>query len=223
MDSKKSKKKLFAIIGSSVLAFILTVVVSVAVTLAYFGDTDEASTTATMDKAVTVGLTVTEDAVQHVLPGEKVDVEAKATVEAGVSGAFVAIKVNPTTAAAEGVDGALATTAPAIVLADGSTWTKVGSYYYYTTEAGTDEDTSAQLKQVADGEVATLTGSFIVDETLDNDYAESTITVTFSVIVVQGEAFEDGKLVSNATISDALEMFDQYDDTIVTETQVEGN
>ena len=210
MDNKKSKKKLFAIIGSSVLAFVLTVVVSVAVTLAYFGGTGEGTNTATMDKAVTVGVTTTNATVADVLPGEKVTVDAKATVTAGVSGGFVAIKVETSANAGE----SLTMTAPTVTLADGSTWTKVGNYYYYTTAAGTDD--SAKLEQVADSEIATLTGSFVVDKTLTNEYAESTITVTFTVIVVQGEAFDaQGNAIAEPAIADALEMFDQFDENIV--------
>ena len=41
MEKRKSNKKLFAIIGGSVLAFVLTIALSVSITLAYFGQADQ--------------------------------------------------------------------------------------------------------------------------------------------------------------------------------------
>ena len=92
---KKNNKKLFAIIGGSVLAFILTIALSVSITLAYFGDTKQEGMTVNLDAAVTVGHSwqASETYDTKVLPGEGVDVSATANVTAGENGAFLAAKV----------------------------------------------------------------------------------------------------------------------------------
>ena len=213
MENKKNKKKLFAIIGASALAFILTVALSVSITLAYFGGKANGTQTVTLDKAVTVDYSTTATAeVKNALPGQKVDMNAKATVTSGASGAFVAMKVTVEAGKGTGT-GTLA--APTLTFADGETWTKVGDYYYYTTTKGTDN--KAVMKQVANTDAAELNASFIVDTTLDNTYAESTITIKVDIIAVQGVAFDaSGAKIDAPTIANVLEMFKQFDSTIVT-------
>lgn len=205
MEKKRNKKKLFAIIGGSVLAFVLTIALSVSITLAYFGGTANGTQTITMDKAVTVGLNNLGSAnVTGALPGQKVTVDATATVTSGASGAYVAMKLT--------VTGAEGLTAPTLTLT--GNWTKVGDYYFYTTTAGTDN--TAKLANVADQGTAVLNGSFVLDKTLTNTVAEKTITVQVDVIAVQGVAFDaSGNKITEPTIAQALEMFDQFDNTIV--------
>ena len=215
MENKKNKKKLFAIIGASALAFILTVALSVSITLAYFGGKANGTQTVTLDKAVTVDYSTTATAqVKNALPGQKVDMNAKATVASGESGAFVAMKV--TVEAGKGT-GTGTLVAPTLTFDKDGTWTKVGDYYYYTEAAGTAEDKTAAMKQVANAAAAELKASFIVDTTLDNTYAESTITINVDIIAVQGVAFDaSGAKIAAPTIANVLEMFKQFDSTIVT-------
>jgi len=206
MEKKRNNKKLFAIIGGSVLAFVLTIALSVSITLAYFGGTANGTQTITMDKAVTVGLNNLGSAnVVNALPGQKVEVNATATVTSGESGAFVAMKVTAT--AAEGAT----ITAPTLTVS--GDWVKVGDYYFYATGAA---DNTAKLTKVANAGTAVLAGSFVLDKTLTNAVAEDVISVRVDVIAVQGVAFDsNGAKITDPTIAQALEMFDQFDNTIV--------
>lgn len=183
MDNKKSKKKLFAIIGSSVLAFVLTVVVSVAVTLAYFGDTQSGEETITMGQA----LTFTESSVtatanlETVLPGAEGTLTVNGQIAQSTTKAYLRAKVT--------TDG---TGASSIVLGDEFT-TTLGTFvssgadgYYYLVKTATptdmqDLDASAAAKDIS------FTVAYTVDPDLTNDVAEQTITVTATLEIIQAE------------------------------------
>ncbi len=205
MDNKKSKKKLFAIVGGSVLAFILTVVVSVAVTLAYFGGTQTTNATITMDEAVSIGsFNMTGTTSTEVLPGQKVDVKSTLTVEtpADADGsenngaAFIAIKAEiEDNTNANNASGAFATAPAGWVLKDG--------WYYY---ASADE----KLTKVNAGDSVTLDFSYIVSTTLTNDVANETVTITLTGIAVQGQAFDSSGNAIEATITNTQAMFEQF-------------
>ena len=228
MDSKKSKKKLFAIIGSSVLAFILTVVVSVAVTLAYFGDEAANSTEITMDRAVVLldadeaegkQIKVTGVAEDHkVLPGEKVAVNGEIALDEGSLEAFLAVKVTVTTDNEE-----FPTTSATIVTPDGWVYDATSGYYFYAE--GTDADAAnAVMTQATDAAAVDFGFDFIVPTGLGNEAANATLTVSYDVIAVQGFAFDgDGEPIDSPKLSQVLAMFDQYDPDIVADNQVEGN
>lgn len=192
MENKKNKKKLFAIIGASALAFILTVALSVSITLAYFGGSKTGTTTVTMDKAVTVDTVAMGSAtVDNALPGQAVNLDATATVAAGATGAFVAAKVE----IGAGIDG--------LALATDQTfanWTKSGDYYIYTGATGTTPQV------VADKGTAKVEGSFIITKTLGNDAAEKSVTITVTFVAVQGKVFDATGAATTPTLANVLEM-----------------
>ncbi len=82
MEKSKSKKKLIGIIAGCAMAFILTVVVSVAVTLAYFGDKVTGTQTLKMQGRVDLGdaVTLTASTSDPILPGATVKASATVTV-----------------------------------------------------------------------------------------------------------------------------------------------
>lgn len=192
MENKKNKKKLFAIIGASALAFILTVALSVSITLAYFGGSKAGTTTVTMDKAVTVDTVAMGSAtVDNALPGQAVALDATATVSAGTTGAFVAAKV----VIGAGIDG-LALAADQKF----ANWTKSGDYYIYTGPTG-------EVPQVvANAGTAKVAGSFVIDKTLTNDAAEKSVTITVTFVAVQGKVFDASGAEATPTLANVLEM-----------------
>ena len=208
---KKNKKKLFAIIGGSVLAFVLTIALSVSITLAYFGDTGNATKTVTMGAAVTLDDETTAFAtaeVEGALPGEGIDFSVKADLTSTpTEGAFVAMKISATSSDNTNL------AAPTITLNDGSTWKLSNGIYYLVTAANADT-----LKAVSSTEDATLAGSFVLSTALTNDAATDVITITAEISAIQGELFYTegykgsdasgvvGNAITNATIADAVEL-----------------
>lgn len=100
MEKAKSKKKLIAIIAGAAMAFVLTVVVSVAATLAYFGDskqTDNASVTMAQALNFSTAPSVTANAtVTGALPGDKGTVTVSGTISQSTgTGAFFRFKITP--------------------------------------------------------------------------------------------------------------------------------
>ncbi len=202
MENKKNKKKLFAIIGASALAFILTIALSVSITLAYFGGTKEGSATVTMDAAVTVDTaTVTTTQVKKALPGQKIDFTGTATVACGENGAFLAAKidtvaVDETTAKIEGVDLTNATFAG---------WKKHTDGYYYYTGAADENGTAPKAIEAGS---QTLAGSFVLSGTaLTNANANQAIKITVTFVAVQGVAFDTtGNPIANPTFDNVSAM-----------------
>lgn len=84
---KKNKKKLFAIIGGSVLAFVLTIALSVSITLAYFGGSGTATQKITLGANVAVadstgaaGKVTLGQNIPNALPGQVIDVTVDANI-----------------------------------------------------------------------------------------------------------------------------------------------
>lgn len=204
MDNKKSKKKLFAIIGSSVLAFVLTVVVSVAVTLAYFGDKVEGNADLTMQGAVDLGsaITVESTTTDPILPGATITAsgEVKVAATTGTPTDFVvALQVKALNE--EGTESALVKNTVLKTFMVGSTEYGLqevdGVYYVVAKGAAEDND----LLQVITGTTAEQTITFVaqteIDKDLNNDYALEKITVKVEVIAMQSFAIDasaDNKL-----------------------------
>lgn len=204
MDNKKSKKKLFAIIGSSVLAFVLTVVVSVAVTLAYFGDSGNNEATITMGQALEfVGDAATDKVSastdlgddETVLPGAEGTITVEATIAKTTTKAYLRAKVESTGDTTTIVIGDIAT--------DLGDFVKVGDYYYLAVDGGataaTADSTMQELDASADaGKALTLTIAYSVDKDLTNDVADDTITVTVTLEIIQTENLVDGEATVTA-------------------------
>lgn len=95
MEKAKSKKKLIAIIAGAAMAFVLTVVVSVAATLAYFGQTATANqSTITMGEGLNfksgVAATVAgQTNLPNALPGQNADVAVTGAIEKSSTKAFL--------------------------------------------------------------------------------------------------------------------------------------
>ena len=192
---KRNNKKLFAIIGGSVLAFVLTIALSVSITLAYFGDSASKNTTVKMDAAVTLNQETTKFATvangNDVLPGEAVNLDlAIKLTSTPKEGAYLAMKV--TLAATKG--GQTITDLPStLTLANGTTWTLHNNIYYYTTEAVTGADTvtkAAVLQTANTTDGANFKGGFIVSPTLtDEQVAGAEMVITAKIAAIQGQLF----------------------------------
>ena len=210
MENKKNKKKLFAIIGASALAFILTIALSVSITLAYFGGKDTATSTVTMDTAVNVdGVAVVAANVEDALPGQKVNLGAKTKVRCGHSGAFLAAVVE----ASEKNGETDATNVTGIKPTEFAGW-KQGTagektyWFYVGTGAGAASATKPlQLQDSATTEY-TLGGEVILATTLTNKVAGNVVTLKVTFVAVQGIAFKDGVAITeeNLTFADVVPM-----------------
>lgn len=198
MEKNKNKKKLFAIIAASALAFVLTVALSVSITLAYFGGKAEGgTTTVTMDKAVTVGTSVTTDTtIENALPGQKVALSATATVNCGSNGAFLAAKVEQGGTGKDSIGATFAATG----------WKLVGDYYYYVGATG---DSATAPVKMSDDDEATIGGDVILSTRLTNAVAEETLTLKVTFIAVQGVVYDDAGVATTATFENVLPMITQ--------------
>lgn len=200
--SKKSKKKLIGIIAGCAMAFVLTVVVSVAVTLAYFGDKGSDSTTITMGqkleftagedgKKVTASTTLVEG---KVLPGANGDITVSGTIGQTDTTAYLRVKV--VTAG----DGASSIVLGETFTCTDGTFVKNGSgdtEYYYL--AVTDSTTNMQvLNANADGgKTISFTIPYSVDNKLTNEVAGQTITVTVTMEIIQSANIATVSTVAN--------------------------
>lgn len=190
---KKRNKKLFAIIGGSVLAFVLTIALSVSITLAYFGATDNGKTTVSLGQALTVNSTQAEDAkITDVLPGQKLNVTANATVaKSSTTGFLMALVSVTTTATGEGVTASNLTDAVKV----DSKWANVGTekntnetVYVY----GTASKLTATTNTAEDQTVKFIDGITIPDEEITNAYAGSDLVISVRFIVVQSSIPGEG-------------------------------
>ena len=201
---KKNNKKLFAIIGGSVLAFILTIALSVSITLAYFGNSSTQTASVTLDTKVEVGHAQTSVAdVPAALPGQGIAINAKANVTAGTNGAYLLAKVETV-----GAEDILTNSNFALTTEMGAKWVQGTKYLVYATGA------DALTKLTSASEAPVLTGTFIVDPTLENDDAsvaggtQKTFTVKVTFIAVQGVFYNADGSEKAATVANAEEMAD---------------
>ena len=202
MENKKNKKKLFAIIGASALAFILTVALSVSITLAYFGDKkDSTAATITMGQAVTFDgdVTVTAD-VQTVLPGATGNLSINGKIAKSKTTAYLRLKVTTN----EGADANIKL-ADELTTADDSaikgTLTKHTDGYYYLVNEGnvvviSSADAAKDIK---------VKGTYSVNKDLTNAVASTatetkTVSVTITMEIIQSEYIAaDATLTNVAT------------------------
>lgn len=181
--SKKSKKKLIGIIAGCAMAFVLTVVVSVAVTLAYFGDTKDASGTITMgqalnfDSSATASTTLTT---AKTLPGASDKVTVSASIAKSTTTAYLRVKVTSSGTGASSI--VLGNT---YTCTDG-TFVKNGEYYYLAKTGATDD--MAVLDATAEGGKAiSFEIPYTVDAKLKNEVAGQQITITVTMEIIQSE------------------------------------
>jgi len=182
MEKRKNNKKLFAIIAGSAMAFVLTIALSVSITLAYFGDTKEVTSTATLGAAVTLDSAATTTENITVIPTQllKVDATAKCPTSATDSVLWAVVTI--------GGDSTQLQEQTATVNAD---WSKYGTtadgglVYYFGGSAPTQLGKSTTI---TDKE---LTYSFTVPAVLDstkntdNGLEGDTLTVKVQFIRVQ--------------------------------------
>lgn len=183
--SKKSKKKLIGIIAGCAMAFVLTVVVSVAVTLAYFGDNKDASGTITMGQALEFGTTATASTTlttAKTLPGASDKVTVSASIAQSTTTAYLRVKV-----ASSGTGAGSIVLGNTYTCTDG-TFIKNGNYYYLA-ESGATADTNkmAVLDATAAGKAISFEIPYTVDAALKNEVAGQEITITVSMEIIQSE------------------------------------
>ena len=180
---KRNNKKLFAIIGGSVLAFVLTIALSVSITLAYFGSTDDGQTTVNLGQAVNVNSTQeTTQTLNNVLPGQILkDVSANAVVQQSSTKAFL-LAIVETSVTNTAADATVLTN----LVATESTWASVGTtstgtvYVYGTADKLSEVDATA-----ANATVNFLKSIQIPAMDVDNDYAEAVLTIKVRFVAVQ--------------------------------------
>jgi len=202
MEKRKSNKKLFAIIGGSVLAFVLTIALSVSLTLAYFGESKAANSAAIkLNDPVTLGNGTASSVTTEmtVIPTQWVDVTATADItKSGTSSVlFAYAQVTDGIAAEEDSDSF------------DDKWELVGSvdgkdlYAYYgdkdATALSVIAAAGAEDEEPAD---ITMTYSFRVDPMITNAQqataGTSTVNVTF-VRVQQVYTTKGGNLSTKAS------------------------
>lgn len=192
--SKKSKKKLIGIIAGCAMAFVLTVVVSVAVTLAYFGDTTSADTTITMGQALKFDTSKTasvENAMTvsggSVLPGATGKVTVTGTIAESTTKAYFRIKLN---IAAIDTGSSLSTNdfnfsgyTVTVGGAEGTLSTETDGYYYLIS-SGT---TLAEINPAAAATDVVVSMPYTIDNSLKNEVAGKSIKITATMEIIQSE------------------------------------
>lgn len=206
MENKKNKKKLFAIIAASALAFVLTIALSVSITLAYFGSTGTGQTKVTLGGSVEVGsaLTMTEN-VTGAVPGETVSLSIKGKIKSSSTqkaAVILLVNTNGSTVTVSGDDWKEVTGVTA------TKDTKTYKVYAYGT--------STALKVVdltsTEQELAAFTASYQVPTTLTNDDADDdAATVDAIMIAVQNGTSDLGTTKSFTKLKDIF-----ADTTVVT-------
>ena len=208
---KRNKKKLFAIIGGSVLAFVLTIALSVSITLAYFGATsvDTTGDKITMaDKldfktgaAVAAAATATLD---DLLPGQPAQsVELTATVAGSGTSYFLRFKMDHDYT---GDADVITITAPQTIA--GATSLKLSTKstdgYYYVVDA---DGTTPLALTTANDTTYTATMTVQVPSTVTNaQHFAGEITVTGEMGIVQAQYLE-GTVTTVAGLEDAWPTF----------------
>ncbi len=198
MDNKKSKKKLFAIIGGSVLAFVLTIVVSVAVTLAYFGDQASNNTTINMGEALEfteAGASVSASGASDdgYLPGDTVNFQVKAAIAQTTTSGYLRMKIE-LDASALGTDASKVNfDATKITVKDGDgesanvlgTLSTLTNGYYYLMNSTTTTTVESLDASGANGLNLVIDIPYVLDKTLTNAVAEKAIKVTVTLDTIQ--------------------------------------
>lgn len=204
MEKAKSKKKLIAIIAGAAMAFVLTVVVSVAATLAYFGDTATGTgSTIKMGQALefdgdltstaTSGVTLTD-----VLPGWSGSVDVKGTVATTNTAYYLRLKLTSEAA----VDNTNEDVEPTDIIAmtgvkygDATLTAHTDGYYYLVT--------GSNVTRLTAGDDYTFVVSFKVDESVKNVAALASITLTAQMEIVQADYLVEGDSAALADVASA--------------------
>lgn len=195
---KRNNKKLFAIIGGSVLAFVLTIALSVSITLAYFGDTKNDDTKITLGQAVTLNaVTIAQSDPVTLVPTQKANLTTTITGAATTTESYLFIEVitdvakgsgTATETELEAIETALN---EAITDAVGTTWFKLCDTTDGTLYA---LGTGSTLAPLGDGEVSkTFDAAFnIPGAELTNTAALAEISFTVKAVRLQKAYGTDG-------------------------------
>ena len=189
MEKAKSKKKLIAIIAGAAMAFVLTVVVSVAATLAYFGQTATAGgATITMGQALefdgAIASTIAgETELEGARPGQGANVVVSGKVKASTTKAYMLAKIT--------IGGTLAdvTTLPAVTTAtvtiNGTEHDCAisGDYLFVGTGTTCEELTFSDEA----GTEFDITVEYTIPETLTNNAEYKTLTLAAEVSIIQSQ------------------------------------
>lgn len=196
MEKKRSNKKLFAIIGGSVLAFILTIALSVSITLAYFGDTQASTQNATIqmgqalnfkENSVTATAAVTGGG--SVLPGATGTVTVNGAIQKTTTKAYLRLQFSQTgTGTSSIVLGTITTSLGSLV--------ESGGYYYLVKSTQADgvtgtasvmQDIDASTADETNGLAISFTIPYTVSEDLTNTVAGQAIEVSATLQIIQAE------------------------------------
>ena len=222
---KKNKKKLFAIIGGSVLAFVLTIALSVSITLAYFGSVTDKTTTVTLGGSVEVGYSAAlEGKLTDIRPGELVGLDAGVVVtSSSTQDAYLMACLNITYDEITGVEDEVKTEIErqlALAIAEIETeggWyntnrtatknsASIGTVFLY----GTSE--TAALEKISATETSTdaipFLSSFVMPETLTNVVADLELDIQVTFVAVQPAFTEAGALEETQNFAVLEELFE---------------
>lgn len=220
---KRNNKKLFAIIGGSVLAFVLTIALSVSITLAYFGASNTGFTTVKLSGSVEVGtVEFTSGNYPDALPGEPIAVTGSVDVTSDGDGtsvaktpAFVRVKF-----VAQDIDNFLVESDGKVLTVDatvapmtGAKWLVIGEYAYVVASTETKTDATAALMQVPAGTTINFSFKAQVNPNLNNDWAGESLKVDLVATAIQGELPVEGVMSSAPAISVAVDVFEQVETT----------
>ena len=208
---KKNNKKLFAIIGGSVLAFILTIALSVSITLAYFGDVTQDDETIKMGVALEFDQTATKVEVSGMtaggaLPGDTIAVSITAKIKQTSTNGYIRMQLTPEVVDATGSDitvddfemGAITVTG-----VTGAQFVKhsTDGYYYLTSDSNGDNSTMFPVNAKDAAVTLTITFNYTVSPELTNDVAEEEIKLTADFGTVQSANI-------GTTLGDVADVFD---------------
>ncbi len=223
-QNPKRKRNLTAIIVGSALAFVLTIVLSVTITLAFFGGAGEGTGTVTMGGPVNVNDTVIDTVnVAGALPGQKIDLNAQATVSTTADNPTNAIlRAYFTWGVSDGAEIAsptIPTEAFDLNTTDDAKWVKHGDFYYLTNA---DDNNMAVIDLTGAGNTKTvvLVSGYSLSEELTNDVADKTISISVEFTAVQASlpVGADGALSDVVTMEQARTVFNQISTTDDTTT-----
>ena len=210
MENKKNKKKLFAIIGASALAFILTVALSVSITLAYFGQAGSGNATLSTGGSVLVSTPATfSSKATGLIPGQKVTMDIEANVKSSSTQdaylvAVVGTDEDGSADMAGLVTGSLATGWVEIGTATG---THAGTVYLYGSATAATKISATE----ADQKIALTTGTVTVPTSWKNDKADSTVTITVTFVAIQTPVGTDGAKLETVKYADMLTILGNVD------------
>ncbi len=214
-NDQKRKKNLTAIIIGSALAFVLTVVLSVTLTLAFFGDTGTGTGNVTMGGPVNVNDTVMDSVnLAGALPGQKINLNAAATVSSTATNTTNAIlRAYFTWTVSDGADIAspnIPTDAFDLNATGDAKWVKHGDFYYLTNAT---DGNMAVIDLTATGNTKTvaLVNDYTLSKDLTNAVADKTITITVEFTAVQANlpVGADNALTDTVSTEQARTVFNE--------------